>query len=576
MVTIKQKLTLQSQFIYTFGASRGFQYKPFYNIHVPARVLIKVLRIDDIGSTMDRSQRLVNKKRANEFADYLIANLENSTPYIIPTVTGFIDDAKAQGHTTFVSAGEQCDLVNITNSFNSVGVLVTSMDAEFKLFDGQTRSTGIMYALDRISKNPEKYPKIDLSTVSIPVMAYLNLTLEERQTFFADINLNMSKPQASIGIAYDHRDALSRFAVELAQELPFKGLVELERNTVSKKSDKLFPLKTIKDFAMLCMGLTKNYNQSDVTTEQKAFVRLVLNQFSRSMGWAALEFDGLASELRETSIITHTVMLKAIAIAAKTIDANNPMFEGMDFSPLSKLDYSREGGDFLNRCIDPLTLKMRMNQTGITLTANKLVSALGGKLTGPESILENTYFPLELDLNPAPTNEDAELVTEVAQPVTEVEQPTEDPLNPALDLDALAKDIAANNEITQPAATEVTETTTEVAPTKAKAKATRKPAAKTRAKAAAKSLTSKEKGKLSLVVKSIGDGLCMPDQIERVALEIESTILKLAKAKKLVKPIDKLDADLNRIADEVSLEEAWSNIESSKARGKYLTALFAA
>ncbi|MBF4405891.1 DGQHR domain-containing protein, partial [Vibrio anguillarum] len=125
--------------------------------------------------------------------------------------------------------------------------LVVAMDAEIKLFDGQHRSYGTYLALNRILSNPQKYSKIDLSSISVPLMAYTNLTLVERQMFFSDINMNMSKPQAAIGIAYDHRDPLARFAVEIAQELPFAGLVELEKNTVSKKSDKLFSMKTIYD-----------------------------------------------------------------------------------------------------------------------------------------------------------------------------------------------------------------------------------------------------------------------------------------------------------------------------------------
>ncbi|MDC5753595.1 DGQHR domain-containing protein [Vibrio europaeus] len=395
MKTIKPTLNLTSQHIYAFAAALGFQYKPFYNICVPARTLVKLLRIDDAGTTMERSQRSVSEPRAKAFADYLVSNLKSKTPFIIPTVTGCIDSSRSEGFAGFVSAQEQCDLDNLHQGFASVGVLCVGMDSEFYLFDGQHRGRGIAIGLDYIwnNRHQPEYADIDLATISIPLKVYLDLTLEERQTFFSDINMNMAKPQASIGIAYDHRDLLSRFAVEIAQELPFKGLVELERNTISKKSEKLFPLKTIRDLVKSLMGLGNKYAPEEITEEKKEFVRDVLAKFSRPMGWSALEFTGEAAEIRETSIITHTVMLKAVAEAAKTVSSQFPNFEGVDFSKLSDLNYGRTEGDFIGRCIDPVAKTMRMNQTGINLTANKLVTTLGATLDPSAKTLEKQYFP---------------------------------------------------------------------------------------------------------------------------------------------------------------------------------------
>ena len=395
MNTIKPTLDLTSEHIYTFAAAVGHQHKIFFNINVPFRVMVKLLRIDDAGSTMERSQRTVNEKRAKAVCDYIISNVKNNTPFIIPTVTGYIDSSRASGSASFVDSASQCDLGNTHVGFSSVGLLVVGVDAEFKLFDGQHRSRGVALALEEIWNNRNKpgYEDLDLNALSVPVMTYLDLTLEERQTFFSDINMNMAKPQASIGIAYDHRDPLARFAVEIAQELPFKGLVELERNTISKKSEKLFPMKTIRDLVKSLMGLGTKYSSEDITEERKEFVRDVLARFSRPMGWSALEFTGEVSELRETSIVTHTVMLKAVAEAAKTVNAQFAGFEGVDFSKLSSLDYGRTHGDFIGRCIDPVSKTMRMNQTGINLTANKLVITLDATLDPSARALEKQYFP---------------------------------------------------------------------------------------------------------------------------------------------------------------------------------------
>ncbi|MGC7916888.1 hypothetical protein ACP3W9_05525 [Vibrio anguillarum] len=58
---MKPTLTPSSEHVYSFAAARGIQFKPYFNINVPARVLVKLLRIDDAGSTMDAlNVRLTN------------------------------------------------------------------------------------------------------------------------------------------------------------------------------------------------------------------------------------------------------------------------------------------------------------------------------------------------------------------------------------------------------------------------------------------------------------------------------------------------------------------------------------
>lgn len=391
-------LTLNSPFSYTFPATAGMQHKRYKQINVPARTLVKMLRLDDAGSTMDRSQRSVNETRAKAFADYLINNIKNGMPFIWPTITGVIDTPEGAPDPQFYNAGDllmESGVQSVNMAFNFVGALVVSMDAEFKLFDGQHRSRGGAIALGIISKDKELAKLVDISSLMVPLMAYTDLTLEERQIFFSDINGNMAKPAASISIAYDHRDPIAKFAVELSQELPFKGLVDFERNTISKKSEFLFPLKTIKDSIAALLGLGKSYNE-ELTKEQKEFVIKTFSTFSRHMGWSALSFDGVpAATFRETSILTHTVMTKAIVEAAKTISAQFPNFDGAPIENLSTLDYGRNSADFKKRCIDNVTGNMIMNKTGVTLAANLLINTVGCTLPPELKQVEKMYFDME-------------------------------------------------------------------------------------------------------------------------------------------------------------------------------------
>ena len=413
------KLTLSSPAVTVVAAVLGFQFKPYYQFTFTASQLVSKTRMDDNGSTMDRSQRTCDEKRAKKFAEYLIKNIKDDHAWVIPPIMANID---TDGDEDAVCFESMADILNTPDDITarSVGKLGISGDAWSKLFDGQHRTRGIAIALHDLNadkKNRDAYLALRAKTVSI--MAFVGLTLEERQVMFSDINLNMNKPQAAIGISYDHRCALSRFVSELAGELPFKGLVELEKNTIGKKSDKLFSVKTIFDFCKVTMGLSNKFTNDDITTERKQFVRDVLAKFSRPMGWSALEFVENAAQVRDEKVTTHIVMLKAIAEAAKAINAQYPEFEGVDLNKLSDLNYGRTKGDFVGRCIDPISMNMRASQTGVRLAANLLVTTAGATLDPEAAALEKQYFGAHSDAN---TQAEIEAFKEQPAPVEQEEE----------------------------------------------------------------------------------------------------------------------------------------------------------
>ncbi|EHJ9984864.1 DGQHR domain-containing protein [Vibrio parahaemolyticus] len=109
---------MSEQWVYTLPAARGVQAgRCFYNLAMPMRVLVKLLRIDD-GDTMERSQRLVNPSRARKVAQYMLNNPDN---YIIPCLTGVIDtDPTSPESVQFHTVGEE----------TFVGELSIPMDAQ--------------------------------------------------------------------------------------------------------------------------------------------------------------------------------------------------------------------------------------------------------------------------------------------------------------------------------------------------------------------------------------------------------------------------------------------------------------
>lgn len=360
-----------TDFNYEFTAMRGIQAgRCFYMTNVPMRVLVKMLRIDDRGSVLERSQRTVNESRAKKFAQYLI---NNPTSFVIPSLTGVID----------LESGTQFDFV--ASEFNpEIGKLVVSMDSTIKLFDGQHRSSGIVHAL------AEK-PELAQNTVSIQL--YIGMSLEDRQLAFSDINQNIAKPSASISAAYNHRDAMPRFAVQLATDTgsPFYLLVDFEKNTVSSKSMELFPLKTIQDATVMFLGLGKNPSDKDLTKEVKQRALDFWKKAASAQGWRNI-LPSDSKWWREDKINTHTVMLKATALAGKIAAQTFGGLDKVDFTKWHDLDFRRNSDDFMGRCIRQSDYTMQVDKQAQELTANKLLLALGCPLPPSMASLERNLF----------------------------------------------------------------------------------------------------------------------------------------------------------------------------------------
>ncbi|EGQ9299017.1 DNA sulfur modification protein DndB [Vibrio parahaemolyticus] len=373
-------MSIDKNFAYSLPCTVGKQFKPFHLVNVPASVLVSLLNIDNKGSVLKRSQREVNMKRAKDFAKYLVNNYKRF--YIIPTIIGVVvskKDKKPEFEEVMEGA--------------RVGLLHISMDSSIKLFDGQHRSVGIDFALEMLCDELAELG-FDLENVDVPIMLYTNLTLKERQLGFCDINQNLAKPQQSISDAFNTRDPLPCLARYITENcVAFKDLVDMEHNTITKKSEKYFPLKAIKDINQILLGLSKEVKEISDSKYQLA------NEFwttvSRAMGWGGLAFsDTSAEEFRNTCILTHVATLKAVAVAGNIAMNHYGSLEAVQWDKLEELNYSRDLGtsDFTGRIIDDKSGNMSVNKTSIDLAANKLLTTLGVPLSEARQKLEDHYF----------------------------------------------------------------------------------------------------------------------------------------------------------------------------------------
>ena len=209
---------------YTFPAIRGVQAEREYYITMcPLKLVPRIFLFneEDIDPSV-RSQRILNKSRIPEIADYLITN---SKDYVFSAITASID-----GLVEFIPATDD-------PSNYSIGFIKVPMSSKILINDGQHRRAAIEVAL-------KKKPQLGDETIS--VVLFLDEGLKRSQQMFADLNRYAIRPSGSLNILYDYRDPIAEIARQLSCELDlFEGLTEMERTTISNRSKKLFTLSGI-------------------------------------------------------------------------------------------------------------------------------------------------------------------------------------------------------------------------------------------------------------------------------------------------------------------------------------------
>jgi DNA sulfur modification protein DndB len=194
--------------VHTFTAMRGIQAgREYYSAMCPLRVISKIFLFDEEELTPElRAQRTLNRSRIPEIASYVV---DNPRDYIFSSITASID-----GDASFEPFSRD-------GTGQNIGRLIIPMTSRFLINDGQHRRAAVEEALMR---RPE------LGDETISVVFFIDAGLKRSQQMFADLNRHAMRPTRSLGILYDHRDALSQLARQLACE------VSVFRNTTERIS----------------------------------------------------------------------------------------------------------------------------------------------------------------------------------------------------------------------------------------------------------------------------------------------------------------------------------------------------
>ncbi|MFV8456873.1 DNA sulfur modification protein DndB [Vibrio owensii] len=351
-----------SEYCFEIPAVRGIQAgREFFTINAPFGVLQRLVAFDT-GNVLSRSQREVNPNRAKKISQYIQDNPES---FVLTSLTGVIN--------------ERPDFIESEHA--NVGILKVSMDSEILLFDGQHRSTGI---IDAIKSN------VELRAHNVPLMLFLEMTLEERQQAFSDINGHTVKPSTSISDTYNQRDDLPKFVVEMSKDLAaFANLVDFERNVIGKSSEYLFPVKIIKDATARLLGIKLN---AKLTDDQREVARDFWNACAKPLLWQAFRcWEDSADDFRAGYISSHGVFLNALGVVGKCLLAQYGNTDKL--ASLASLNIRRDSDEFIGRCIDTVTGNMLTDATAIKLTAIKMLCHVGCPVDPELQSLERQYFP---------------------------------------------------------------------------------------------------------------------------------------------------------------------------------------
>ncbi len=356
---------------YVFTALKGRQAgREYYVVMCPLKLVPKIFLFQEGELPPElRAQRVLNKARIPEIANYI---LTNRTGYIFSSITASID-----GDVFFEKLNHNGEILD------DIGRLRIPMDARFVVNDGQHRRAAIEEAL-------KEQP--DLGDETISVVFFIDVGLKKSQQMFADLNKHAVRPSKSLGILYDHRDSLSNLVKEIVDKVAvFRNLTEMEKTTISNRSTKLFTLSGIYQ-GTLCL-LTKNEKSNHISPQEKEiaidFWRTVCDNMR---DWKlAAEKKISTFELRRDYIHAHALALHVIG----KLGANLLSTIGKDYKrelkKLNNIDWARKNAALWEgRAM--IAGKISKSYNCVILTTNLLKKKFGLELTPEEKEVEEAFF----------------------------------------------------------------------------------------------------------------------------------------------------------------------------------------
>lgn len=355
---------MKNNFFYTFPALKGNQAsKNFFVIMCPLKILSKlfIFNEDDLPPE-HRAQRILNKVRIPEMAEYIV---NNQNDYVFSSVTASID-----GDFEFTALNEAFD--------DKVGILKVAMDSKLLINDGQHRRAAIEEALKHA-------PELGDETIS--VVLFIDEGLKRSQQIFADLNKHAVNVSKSIGVLYDTRDPIAMISKALLDDNEYlKQFTDKENASLSKLSNKLFTLSSLNETNKKLISKL-NPDDPKVINFVKEFWMILCNNMTE---WQfVFNKDTNASSFRNDYISSHGVVLEALGLVGNYLYNNNQDDWKEILSNIKNINWHRTNlADWEYRVIGS-TGRIVKSATYVRLTNNLIKTKLGLALTKDEIKLEN-------------------------------------------------------------------------------------------------------------------------------------------------------------------------------------------
>lgn len=294
-------------------AVRGLQGgRTTYSAQIPMRMVERLLQLteEELPPEM-RAQRVLNKKRAQQIADYMIAN---PASYVLPSLTLMLKAEDDRDSTIFKTANED-DL------YCNVGTLNLPLDARLMVADGQHRRAGIVEALKRVSVTSSDSVAHD--TINVTIYPYKDLKAAQRM--FHDINANAKKITGSLLDLYDHSDPWAWLARQIAKHC-FPDRIEMEKASVGKQPSILFTLYHLKRAVTTILNNTKLSPKDEDFPGMEEVGPVLLDLFNPTIKnmseWNPTSTGStMFDHSRETQVCGHSVLLEGISeVLRQTLD----------------------------------------------------------------------------------------------------------------------------------------------------------------------------------------------------------------------------------------------------------------
>jgi len=358
---------METSFEYIFPAIRGVQAgREYYVSMCPLKLIPKIFLFDEEELVPElRAQRILNKTRVPDIANYIVRNKEN---YVFSAITASIN-----GDVRFQPLGAEGDAAR-------VGSLHVDMQSQFIINDGQHRRAAIESAL-------KQDPRLGDETIA--VVFFLDRGLERCQQMFADLNRYAIRPSKSLGLLYDHRDDRAHLAkLVVFKSKAFNGLVEMEKTNLATRSRKLFTLSAIYQGNAALLG----HREHETVDAAAAFCAEYWDEVSQHLPeWGFVRDAKMtAGEVRQDFVHSHAIVLQALGLVGHQLTEAPKTIWTNTLNGLGEINWSRKDAKtWEGRAM--IGGRVSKASHNVSLTTNLIKLRLGLDLTPEEQRIERAF-----------------------------------------------------------------------------------------------------------------------------------------------------------------------------------------